>query len=112
MGGAGHPGRVQAAVTSDLDYIVGRQASLSAPASSACTKTLQASASLFAESARGRGRAATAHVLAAPSELTHRPLLDQAVVAPMVPSVAVIRQRRRRWGRRWWRGRWAGLAPH
>merc|ERR1712061_737444 len=49
-----------------------------------------------AASAWGRGRAATAHVLAAPSELAHGPLLDQAVVAPMVPGIAVIRQRGRR----------------
>merc|ERR1712039_675969 len=73
-------------------------------------KTRQASTSLHAKSARGRGGAATAHVLAAPSELAHGPLLDQAAVAPMVPSIAVIRQRGRRRGRRWWRRRWAGFA--
>merc|ERR1719396_213772 len=53
-----------------------------------------------AASAWGSGRAATTHVLAAPRKLAHRPLLDQAVVAPMIPSIAIIGQRRRRaWGR-------------
>merc|ERR1712190_244703 len=69
-------------------------------------KALQASTTLFAESARGCCWAAAAHVLAAPSEFAHRPLLDQAVVAPMVPSIAVMRQRGRRRGRR----RWASFA--
>merc|ERR1740120_175090 len=56
-------------------------------------------------STRRRRRAATAHVLAAPCELAHGPLLDQAMVAPMVPGIAVVWQGGRWWGRRWWR-RW------
>merc|ERR1719191_543243 len=61
-------------------------------------------------STRSRCRAATAHVLAAPCELAHGPLLDQAMVAPMVPGIAVVWQGGRRWGWcRWRRGR-ASLA--
>merc|ERR1711879_498616 len=83
---------------------------LHAPATGACATTALKSRGHPAASARGRGWAATAHVLAAPRKLAHGPLLDQAVVAPMVPSIAVIRQRGRRRGRRWWRSRWAALA--
>merc|ERR1719191_1288359 len=61
-------------------------------------------------STRSRCRAATAHVLAAPCELAHGPLLDQAMVAPMVPGIAVVWQGGRWWGRRWRRRGRAGLA--
>merc|ERR1719168_140417 len=57
------------------------------------------------ELAGGLRWAAAAHVLAAPCELAHGPLLDQAVVAPMVARVAIIRQRGRRGRRRRWRRR-------
>merc|ERR1711972_165871 len=77
---------------------------LHAPAAGACATSAPKSAYHPAESAWGRGRAATAHVLAAPCELAHGPLLDQAMIASMVPSIAVIWQGGRRWGRRWWCG--------
>merc|ERR1712061_167680 len=80
-----------------------------APATSACA-TAPRLISDLAASARGRCRAATAHVLAAPCKLAHGPLLDQAVVAPMVPSIAVVRQRCRRARRRRGSCRWAALA--
>merc|ERR1712217_740105 len=62
---------------------------------------------------RGCCRATTAHVRTTPCELGNRPHLEQAMVATMPSSVAVIRQcgrRRRRRGRcrrRCWRATFA-----
>merc|ERR1719499_911023 len=64
-------------------------------------------------SAGGRCRATATHVLAAPSKLGNRPLLDQAVVATMIAGIAIVGQRRRRGRRRGRRRRrcwWAALA--
>ena len=72
------------------------------PASDACTTSAlpQHRHHTSHSSAGGRCRAAAAHVLAAPSKLGHRPLLDQAVVAAMVAGIAIIGQRSRRGRRR------------
>merc|ERR1719401_2602003 len=82
------------------------QQALHAPATSASATTAPNAACHPSASACRCGWAAAAHVLAAPRKFAHGPLLDQAVVAPMVPSIAVIRQRCRgarcRGGSCWW----------
>merc|ERR1719401_878750 len=61
-------------------------------------------------SAGGRCRATTTHVLAAPCELADGPLLDEAMVAPMVAGVTIVRQRSRRGRGRGWCWRRCGRA--
>jgi len=74
-----------------------------APASNACTAPDSITTwhlTLSLSSAGGRCRATATHVLAAPSKLGNRPLLDQAVVTAMIASIAIVWQRCRRGWRR------------
>jgi len=83
------------------------------PWARACSAPLVCASQLLRSerlSARRRRRATAASVLATPCELGHRPLLQQAMVASMISSIAIIGQRSRRRWRPWRRCRWATLA--